>query len=245
MLYQIREAIKGIFSYPKQRIDPQSSDDYDTYWREKRGHHIGELSSWQKARADIILDILTKDKNQKSLGDIGCGDGSIMSYLKHKTDTIVRCVGYDSSMFALERAREFGIETNLLDISKKEAHEDITAVSYYLMLEVLEHIPHSEELLLSALTKVEKGIFFSFPNTGYIRHRARLLFGRFPVQWRVFPNEHVRFWTLTDLRWWLKALNITNYEIHCYKGVPGLNRMLPGLFAAGFVVYVPKPSMIA
>jgi hypothetical protein len=108
------------------------------------------------------------------------------------------------------------------------------------MLELLEHIPHSEELMLSALGKSQKGIFISFPNTGYYRHRLRLLFGKFPLQWRVFPNEHVRFWTYTDAKWWLKSLGIQNYTLHCYKGIPLLNKILPSIFGAGMIIEISK-----
>ena len=39
-------------------------------------------------------------------------------------------------------------------------------------------------------------------------HRLRYMLGRFPLQWIVNPNEHIRFWTLKDLIWWLDYLNI-------------------------------------
>jgi len=71
-------------------------------------------------------------------------------------------------------------------------------------------------------------------------YRLRLLFGKFPAQWRVHPGEHVRFWTARDLRWWLLAQGIENYKIFYYEGIPLLNKIVPSLFAAGFVVYIQK-----
>lgn len=241
MLYELKELTKALFYYPKVQINLLDSESYNLYWKEKRGANIGQLSSWQKERADFILNVVGKgDKKQVAIADVGCGDGSILMYLKKNLLCDTQCVGYDGSEFALECAHESGVQTHILDISKKESFVQLAQADYYLLLETLEHIPHSEELLLHTLSKSNKGVFFSFPNTGYIRHRLRLLFGKFPLQWRILPNEHVRFWTYTDLKWWLKALNITEYTIHCYKGVPILNKILPGLFAAGFVIYVPK-----
>lgn len=241
VFFKARMFCRALFSYPKKTLANLNETNYNLYWKEKRGANIGQLSSWQKERADFILSVVGKnEKEQVAIADVGCGDGSILTYLRKNLLCNTHCVGYDGSEFALECAHESGVQTHILDISKKESFVQLAQADYYLLLETLEHIPHSEELLLHTLSKSNKGVFFSFPNTGYIRHRLRLLFGKFPLQWRILPNEHVRFWTYTDLKWWLKALNITEYTIHCYKGVPILNKILPGLFAAGFVIYVPK-----
>lgn len=237
--YRIREWYKALFLYPVSHIQVSASFDYEEYWKQKRGKSIGTLSSWQKERADFICTVLQSDApNIKVLGDIGCGDGSILAYIKSKIKGDFALVGYDSSEFALARAREYGVIATLSDISKPEAYDLFTPTDYYLLLETLEHVPESETLLMAAISKSKKGVFFSFPNTGYIRHRLRLLLGSFPLQWRIRPNEHVRFWTYRDLVWWLAAIGIKNYTIHCYEGVPILNKIYPKLFAAGFVVYV-------
>ncbi len=240
LLYIIKEWPKSIFCYPKTQISPFDSFDYDKYWKEKRGKKIGDLSTWQKERADYIINTIKNVSVHIELVDVGCGDGSILYYLKNNMQNITKCTGYDNSEFALASANSFGIEANKLDISDKISCKKLIEADYYLLLETLEHIPHSEFLLLEALQKARKGTFFSFPNTGYITHRLRLLFGKFPLQWRIFPNEHVRFWTYSDLKWWLKALEIEKYKIHCYKGVPILNRMFPSIFAAGFIVFIEK-----
>jgi hypothetical protein len=158
-------------------------------------------------------------------------------YLKERIPRL-KCIGYDSSSFALKQAEASGIEVALVDIGNKESYVAFKEVDYYLMLEILEHVRNSEELLFHALRKSRRGVFFSFPNSGYLSYRLRLLFGRFPAQWRVFPNEHLRFWTYRDLVWWLRALGISGYEIHTYKGIPILNKIFPSLFSAAFVVFV-------
>jgi len=101
-------------------------------------------------------------------------------------------------------------------------------------------MPNAEKILEYIYRKAKIGVFFSIPNSGYFIYRLRLLFGKFPKQWSVFPNEHLRFWTLGDLKWWLCALGYKKYKIFCYKGIPILNILLPSLFAAGLVVYIEK-----
>lgn len=227
-----------IFLYPRDKIVVGESLDYDRYWEVKRGDDVGVLSDWQKIRADIVLSILSKDK-PITIGDIGCGEGSILKYLTNQL-FVTRAIGYDSSDFVLDKARQIGIETVQFDINKDEELVKIEPADYHLILEVLEHIPHSEKLLNIAYDRANRGVFFSFPNSGFFVYRLRLLFGKFPKQWINFPNEHLRFWTDRDLKWWLKALGYENYKIFYYKGVPILNKIRPSLFAAGFVVYLRK-----
>ena len=54
-------------------------------------------------------------------------------------------------------------------------------------------------------------------------------------------SEHLRFWTIRDLKWWLGFLNIYNQsKIIPYKRVPFLNKIWPNLFAEGSFVIINK-----
>lgn len=237
LLFRLKDIYKKIFSYPTNNIGALDMG-YDAYWKDKRGESIGALSRWQKQRADIILrEIGTR--RPFSIMDIGGADGSILKYIKENTST-TRVIDVDVSEFALIKAKEFGIETVQSDINNLKGLQHLPEVDYVLALEVLEHIQDSEGFLNLMLGKAHEGVFFSFPNTGFYTYRLRLLFGKFPLQWRVHPGEHVRFWTTRDLKWWLSAQGIENYAIFYYEGVPILNRIIPSLFAAGFVVYIKK-----
>lgn len=224
-----------MFNYPELSL---KKVDYDAYWRSKRGQSMGALSDWQIERADIIVRTL-KGAAVRSICDIAAGEGGILKYVSDRVGA-TDLVGTDISDVALERIREFGIKAVKLDIGDPAKLSDIPAADYQLMLEILEHVPHSELLLQAAYEKAEKGVFFSFPNTGFFAHRFRLLLGKFPLQWRLFPGEHVRFWTKSDLHWWLTSLGYRHFKVHYYKGMPILNKLWPSLFAAAFVVYLPK-----
>ena len=236
---ELRAITRAIFAYPKRTLRLAEDFDYDEYWRQKRGDRLGSLSSWQRARADIIKAQIQKEGGT-SVGDIGCGDGSILKYLKESLPTITTLRGYDTSPAALEIAKGFGIETHNINLSTEGWESVLQSSDYLLLLETIEHVAHSEEVVAKALEHVTKGVFISVPNSGYFTYRLRLLFGKFPSQWLTFPNEHLRFWTAADMKWWLRALGYTNAKHYLYKGIPVLNTVWPALFAAGQIAYIPK-----
>jgi 2-polyprenyl-3-methyl-5-hydroxy-6-metoxy-1,4-benzoquinol methylase len=236
-LYILKESLKSLFTYPKMSVE---NVDYDAYWRDKRGKEMGALSGWQKERAEyVVKTIQSFSGDSYTVLDVGCGGGSILRHIKSKSGNVSRMIGFDVSSFALDRAEEFGVETHLIDITSLE-EDSIPEVDFAFALEILEHIPDSEKMLKDLFTHSREGVFFSFPNTGFIAHRLRLLFGKFPLQWRLSPGEHVRFWTYADLSWWLKSLGYRNARINTYKGVPLLKYVWPSLFAAAFIVFIPK-----
>ena len=127
------------------------------------------------------------------------------------------------------------------DINNFNTIEELPEVDHIMILEVLEHMPNPEKFLKMILPKAKKSIFFSFPNSGYIAYRLRLLFGSFPMQWTLHPGEHLRFWTFRDLKWWLNQMSLLHKsKIHIYEGVPILNKVWKGLFGAGLIVKVEK-----
>jgi len=233
-LYFLKIWTKAIFLYPQEHI--QDTVDYEIYW-DSRKNTMGGLNSWQEKRASIVSDLIRSAEKPVSIVDIGCGDGAIINYLKKKNN-IRKAVGVDVSQKILEVAKQFDIETFQIDFRDIKNLKDIPGADFVLLLEVLEHLPNSEELLRFCFDKANNGVFFSFPNSGYFLFRLRLLFGKFPLQWGVHPGEHLRFWTNRDVKWWLKALGYKDYTIFCYEGIPVLNKIFPSLFSAGILVFV-------
>lgn len=236
-LYFLKTWIRSIVIYPRQRIEDEV--DYDTYWKERRGSK-SSLNEWQKERADIIARVIGEGE-AVSILDIGCGEGALLKYLATRV-SVKHMIGVDTSPHALQLIDNSDIETVELDFNDPGKLSKIPRADYALLLEVLEHVPYAEKLLRIAFTKSRKGVFFSFPNTGFITYRLRFLLGKFPLQWRTHPSEHVRFWTYTDLKWWLNALGYQDFKIFSYKGIPLLNRIWPSLFSAGLVVYIQNEN---
>lgn len=228
-LYWIVTKYRELFNYPKLSL---AKVDYDDYWRDKRGGKLGILNSFQRARAEWIVANINEDS---TVIDLGCGDGAVLLYMLNKKK--FKAIGVDTSNFALNHLKKHNVETLNIELDKPEALSMIPDSDHILILEVLEHLQNPEEFLNLVVNKAKKSVFFSFPNTGYIKYRLRLLFGKFPVQWRLHPGEHLRFWTYQDLQWWLGELGYTEKAtIHVYEGVPVLNKIFKSLLGAAFIV---------
>lgn len=229
---------KAVFLYPKHQIGV-GNDQYEAYW-EERGKTGLHLSPWQKERSDIALSFIDEQKDASfRVVDIGCGDGAVLAYLRNKYSNL-KGIGIDFSDTVLRFAKGAGFETHAIDFSNPEKLE-IPEGDYVILFETIEHIANSELLVTKAFEKVKKLVFISIPNTGFFTYRLRLLFGKFPAQWVDQPNEHLRFWTVADMKWWLRALNLEkSATIKTYKGVPLLKYLWPSLFAAGMVVIIKK-----
>ncbi|KKP77993.1 MAG: Methyltransferase type 12 [Candidatus Moranbacteria bacterium GW2011_GWF2_35_39] len=231
ILKKIKKTISAIYSYPKMIL---KDDQYNEYWENRDLKTADQLNNFQKARAKFVLKTI---KENSTILDIGCGNGAILSYINSKKK-LARLIGIDFSDKALNLAGKNGIEVIRKDISTLSEDGDMFGVDYILMFEILEHIADSEKLLAWAVKNAKSGVFFSVPNTGFVTHRFRLLLGRFPLQWRVRPSEHLRFWTVRDMKWWLKNIGYDKYEIKLYEGAPLLNRIWPSMFSAGIFVRI-------
>lgn len=226
--------------YPVETLRVIEASHYDEYWRSKRAGDLSRLSDWQKMRADIALRALPHAEAGLVIGDIGSGPGSVLAYIVRSLPG-ARGIGYDLSALAVEHLQSLGFDGVEFDVRDPAQLSRIKAADYNLLFEIIEHVPHSEALLRAALASARRGVFVSIPNTGFVTYRLRLaLFGKVPLQWRLTPDEHLRFWTLKDLHWWLRALGYGDAQVWAYQGVPFLNRLWPSLFAAGLVAYIPK-----
>lgn len=209
---------------------------YDDYWINKRGNNLGYSNSWQKERANWIIQRIEEDS---SVLDIGCGDGGVLLYMKKQKD--FSAIGADISDIVLDFLDSQKVTVIKFDINDMDSIPTLPEVDYIMLLEVLEHMPNPEKFLNSILLKAKKGVFISFPNSGYFTYRLRLLFGSFPMQWTLHPGEHLRFWTYKDLKWWLGELGLKEHtDIHVYQGIPVLNKLWKSLFGAGFIMEIKK-----
>ena len=198
--------------------------DNDEYWKHR--NFVPTLNSFQKIRADFISNNI---KENSSVLDIGCGPGHILLQLIKEKN--ISAVGLDNSPLSIGLLSDNGIKALLSDIDQ-ESIDNLKNYDFVLMLEVLEHLPNPETILLSCLKKSDF-VFISVPNTGYFIHRLRLLFGRFPIQWKVHPGEHLRFWTIRDMVFWLERLDVEVVESLFYEGIPFLNKIFPKIFSMG------------
>ncbi len=209
--------------------------DYDTYWADRETpKKQPALNSYQKFRADWILSRISPEDK---ILDIAAGTGVMQAYFLERG--FKNLVALENSTYCVEQLKTLGIEVIEKSVSDSAALESLPAVDVIILSEILEHLSNPEQVLLTLRQKARKAVFFSFPNTGYYAERLRLLGGKFPVQWKVYPGEHLRFWTLADLKHWLRCIGLMDHATICvYEGLPGLNRVLPGLFGKAFIVEI-------
>lgn len=229
MMHRLKQWYKDLFLYPRKTLGAD-----EAYWSTRGRKQGASLSAWQKERADWALSRMDHSTSVTVL-DVGSGDGGVLQYLK-KHFPQFNGIGIDRDSRSRESLVSLGFTAHDLDLSDNIMFPEC---EYAFLFEILEHVSDAEGLLTRARVASRRGVFFSVPNTGFFTHRFRLFFGKFPAQWAERPNEHVRFWTLTDMHWWLRAQHITNAEICTYEGVPLLRWVFPSLFAAGIIVWIP------
>lgn len=232
---RLKLSLNLVFGYRNLGLD---NNKYNKYWQ-SRSSRSATLNDFQFYRFNWFINRVSKSF---TITDIGCGNGAIIKKILDEKDIhAFKINAVDFSLYALSKINDPRVSKYRIDFSDPKNIFRVPKTDYVLLFEVIEHISEAEDLLINSLTLSKKALFFSIPNTGYLPYRLRLLFGRFPIQWKIKPNEHLRFWTLSDLRWWLTELNfIDKSEISAYKGIPVLNFFFPNLFAAGIIVKIDK-----
>jgi len=230
---QLKKVFIELFLYPSF---PQVPLSYDEYWKKVIGTEFDKINSFQRQRAHFVLKNIQAGD---TICDLGCGNGAVIKEIRkfryHETFAV------DYSNYVLTKLETMDFKTIFLDLNESDLFKKLPIVDHYLMLEVLEHLPNSEKFLKDALKMSSKSVFFSFPNTGYIVFRSRLMMGKFPMQWVTHPGEHLRFWTYHDLKWWLNQIGLyERSKIHIYGGWPIFNKILPNLFGRGMIVQIKK-----
>jgi methionine biosynthesis protein MetW len=218
---ELGHALTGMAAPATYRPDAET---YDDYWR-LRGS--GAIQPRFHVIAAGVPDGAT-------LLDVGCGDGAMLEYLARTKG--VRALGIDISGEAVSRAGRRGVIARVQTLADLRSSGE--TFDHVVMSEVVEHVADAERFVLDAWAVTRQSMWVTFPNIAYFPHRLRLLAGKFPVQWVVFPGEHLRFWSVPDFKAWLAALDIPATRVVPSNGltVAGAHRVLPNLFGNQIVV---------
>jgi methionine biosynthesis protein MetW len=213
-------AWQNVFAYKPIALKTMS---YEEYWQ-------ADASAFQSdARADAFEQQLEPGA---TVADIGCGDGGLLARLRDRRGAQVH--GFDVSREAVEKARARGIPADTWDAS---AGDLPGSFDYIILADCIEHLPLPEDLLDRLRSRFRKALLISIPNSCYWRYRARVLFGKFMVQWVAHPGEHLRFWSISDMHWWLAEVGFSVVESRPTWGIPVLKHLWPSMFAQN-VLYV-------
>ena len=129
-----------------------------------------------------------------SVLDLGCGDGSLLQYLKSERD--VRGYGVEISDAGITECIQNGVNVIQNDLDSGLSDFESNSFDYVILSQTLQATRHTEPLIQEMLRVGREGIV-SFPNFGYWKNRLDVLFGNMPVskelpyQWYDTPNVHL------------------------------------------------------
>ena len=155
----------------------------------------------QKPKLRIELQLIAKmiDSGSRVL-DVGCGDGALLDYLNYEKNVDGR--GIELSSDGVNACVSSG-----LSVIQGDADQDLDdypnqAFDYAILGQTLQATREPHNVLMN-LVRIGKRAVISFPNFGYWRVRASLMFiGKMPqtealsYNWYDTPNIH--FCTITD-----------------------------------------------
>jgi len=134
-----------------------------------------------------------------SVLDLGCGDGSLLRYLRESR----RVTGYgveidDDRVLACVKC---GVNVVQGDLERGLSEFESRSFDYVVLSQTLQAIMDGERIINDMLRVGREGIV-TFPNFGYWKNRLQVLGGHMPVsdnlpyQWHDTPNVHLC--TLSD-----------------------------------------------
>ena len=231
-LFSAQEVTRAV----RQAVGPAGfhgqSIDYEAYWR-----YRGEGGVHPR-----FLIIAGGVRDGESVLDVGCGDGSLLRYLKTARQVHER--GVDISATGVALAQASGLDARVGLLGAPGTVDPGEVFDHVVLTEVIEHVPDAEALLLQVWSHTRRSLWVTFPNIAYFPHRWRLALGRFPVQWVLFPGEHLRFWALPDFREWAIGAGLpVPVALPSTGFVFGhLHRIWPNLLANQIVMRFDRPA---
>ena len=129
-----------------------------------------------------------------SVLDLGCGDGSLLRYLKDTRK--VRGYGVEISDLNIVACIQLGVNVIQSNLESGLSGFESNAFDFVILSQTLQATRHTEPLMQEMLRVGREGIV-SFPNFGYWKNRVNVLRGNMPVsedlpyQWYDTPNVHL------------------------------------------------------
>ena len=164
-----------------------------------------------KEEFKVIVNLLPK--NTRVL-DVGCGDGSLMHFLKREKNIEVR--GLELNQDNVQECIYKGLPV-IQGNAETELHQFPNQSFDYVVLSQTLQAFYNPEKVLNQLLRIGKSVIISIPNFGYWKVRTKLLFfGKMPVTktlpntWYNTPNLHMC--TIKDFVYFVKSRNIKIFK---------------------------------
>ncbi len=126
--------------------------------------------------------------------DLGCGDGSLLRYLRDTRD--IHGYGVEINDENVQACFNNGINVIQNDLESGLSSFGSGSFDYVILSQTLQAMKHTENLIKEMMRVSKEGIV-TFPNFGYWKNRLQVLSGYMPVsevlpyQWFDTPNIHL------------------------------------------------------
>lgn len=161
-----------------------------------------------RADLDIIQQWIKPDSR---VLDLGCGDGTLLAYLKNKKN--VADIGLEIDERKIQLCLGKGVNVIQQDLNRSLSNFGDKSFDTVLLTQTLQAVNYPD-LLIEEMLRIGHNCIVTFPNFGNWRSRLYLLLkGRMPVsnfmpyQWYDTPNIH--FCTVRDFDVLCRERNIT------------------------------------
>ena len=168
----------------------------------------------------------------KKVLDLGCGDGSLLRYLRESRDVFGYGVEIDDKN--LINCFYNGVNVIQNDLESGLSGFESDSFDYVILSQTLQAMRHTEDIIQEMLRVGKQGIV-SFPNFGYWRNRVQVILGQMPISkalpyhWYDTPNIHLC--TLNDFEELCRRCNaciierrvMSNYRpVHIFPNLMGM-----------------------
>jgi methionine biosynthesis protein MetW len=164
-----------------------------------------------------------------SVLDLGCGDGSLLRYLRETRE--VRGYGVEISDANIAACIANNVNVIQSDLESGISDFEDGSFDFVILSQTLQATRHTE-VLMNQIVRVGREGIVSFPNFGYWRNRLQVMLGNMPVsdelpyQWYDTPNVHLC--TLSDFEILCAHQHIRVLGRHVMTGGRSV-RILPNL----------------
>ncbi|HEX5539105.1 MAG TPA: methionine biosynthesis protein MetW [Methylophilaceae bacterium] len=143
-------------------------------------HDFAIIADWVKLGSKVL--------------DLGCGDGSLLTFLRGALE--VRGYGVEKDDANILACIGNGINVIQMDLEAGLSGFEAQSFDVVVLSQTLQAVQNTEHIVHEML-RVGREAIVTFPNFGYWRHRLQLISGQMPVsenlpyQWYDTPNVHL------------------------------------------------------
>jgi methionine biosynthesis protein MetW len=160
--------------------------------------NMNQLSSKERERFDFAVIANWIPPGERVL-DLGCGDGTLLRYLRESKE--VAGYGVEIDHESVLGCIRNGVDVIQIDIEGGLSGFEDQSFNHVIISQALQAM-HATERILTEMLRVAEEAVVSFPNFAYRANRAAIADGHMPVSedlpysWYETPN--VRFFTIAD-----------------------------------------------